>query len=180
MKRLCGNLLLVASILLAFGVGAFLLSLPQLKPGLEFLDKHRAVEFLLATFALVFAGVQYRDSKDQIDNLQFILASIPTICIGRFPGHVAKIAEIVKTARSSIDIMADCVDYGSFFDPEAHQALFKAIRQAALDNVQVRLLVCGRPQPITQNSFFSEKTYRSASITAIFDGTYQHILIACG
>ena len=157
MKRLWGNLLLGTSILLAFGFGALLLSLPQLKPGLDFMDKHRAVELLLAAFALVFSGVQYRDSKHQSNNLRFILDSIPTTCIGRFPGHVAKIAEIVTTAKISLDIMADCVDYGSFFDPDAHQSLFRAIRQAAMNNVEVRLLVCGRPQPITQNSFFFGK-----------------------
>ena len=82
---------------------------------------------------------------------------ITTQGIAPFPQHLQHIAELVGEANVSIDIMADCVDYGSFFEPKTHRELVDKLVKAHKEGVKVRILVCGPPQPITHNSIFFEK-----------------------
>ena len=82
---------------------------------------------------------------------------ITTQGIAPFPQHLQHIAELVGEANVSIDIMADCVDYGSFFEPKTHRELVDKLVKAHKEGVKVRILVCGPPQPIPTIVFFLKK-----------------------
>jgi hypothetical protein len=82
--------------------------------------------------------------------------STSTRYIGEFPEHLDRITAAIRTAAVRIDGMADCVDYGSFFRPEAFEKLRRAIQYAHETNcVTVRIVVCGNPQPISAASALS-------------------------
>src|SRR5580704_2931179 len=53
--------------------------------------------------------------------IERIRRSTSTRFIGEFPEHLDRITAAIRTAAVRIDGMADCVDYGSFFRPEAFE-----------------------------------------------------------
>jgi hypothetical protein len=90
--------------------------------------------------------------------------------VGLFPKHLTDIAKLVDDAKDSIDILADCVDYGSFIDPNGHKQLFDKIIEAKIQRgIRIRILVCGPPQPITRISNF----YDNAPEQEKFQEFYQ-------
>ena len=51
-----------------------------------------------------------------------------------------------------LDILVDCLDYGSFFKPNVHQTVHDIVCEVA-KTIEVRILVCGEvPQPLTEPS----------------------------
>lgn len=96
----------------------------------------------------------------QNQELRRIEGSLSTRRTGHFPDYVSKISRIATETTHSLDILADCVDYGSFFAPEAHRRAHEAICKAAgKDGVKVRIVVCGPPQTFTATSGRSSEDY---------------------
>jgi hypothetical protein len=93
---------------------------------------------------------------------EWIRRRISTRYIGEFPDHLDKITALVRTAAIRIDFLADCVDYGSFFRPKAHQKLLWEIKKAIQERgVHVTFIVCGPPQGISAASAWSRRTSES-------------------
>jgi hypothetical protein len=88
--------------------------------------------------------------------MEEIAKGTSTRFIGEFPKHLHSIVEVADHAWREISIMADCVDYGSFSDPEAHDLVVQALERARRPtrNIQVRILVCGEPEPFSRASPF--------------------------
>ena len=108
-----------------------------------------AVFFVLAVLSLWL-------SRKQLKRMEEIAEGTSTRFIGEFPEHLHAIAEVATRARHEILIMADCVDYGSFSDHEAHEAIIEALEHARklARKVQIRILVCGEQNPFSRASPF--------------------------
>lgn len=76
------------------------------------------------------------------------LGAVPTVTIA---------TNFDEDAFAHVDVIADCLDYGSFFAPEDHAKVHKFLcRTANTPGVRVRFLVCGDPMPITTPSGHKE------------------------
>jgi hypothetical protein len=113
-------------------------------------------KWLPPTIVLLFTLEAFWSSWKQRRKIQQILEETSTRFLGPFPRHLEYLREIIDRAESEVVIMADCADYGSFSQPEAHNAVVHAIENARMPsrNVTVRLLICGEPQSITRASRF--------------------------
>jgi hypothetical protein len=104
--------------------------------------------------------------------------------IGTFPEHLEKICELVNAtiANGTLDIMADCADYGSFYDPERYRGLQAAIVTAHSKGVKIRYVACGRLHRFTANSpyFGKEISGLSPSEQSDFAERLRHFLDLVG
>lgn len=95
----------------------------------------------------------------QNEELKRLEGSLSTRRIGVFPLYISELTELVKGAKVSLDILADCLDYGSFFAPAFHQELHEALL-AKGNKITIRILVCGKPpQPYTNPSGHDFRNY---------------------
>lgn len=95
------------------------------------------------------AGRRWQQHQRYMEGLA---RQMSTRFIGPFPKHINEIIEVAEKADRELLIMADCIDYGSFAKPEAHERLLAAIEKALEKKVPVHILVCGEPAPISRSS----------------------------
>jgi hypothetical protein len=111
---------------------------------------------LVLTFPALFLASRHEKE------MRVLLEKLGTQLIGRFPAPLADVALLIDSATDgdTIDILTDCADYGSFFAPAHHSAVFHAIGRARVDrHVSVRMLVSGHLHHITHNSPYWEKNF---------------------
>jgi hypothetical protein len=100
------------------------------------------------------AAKQHRESNEEFkkltdvtDRLEEIKVALSTVRVGQFPEYLKQIEELSGTAEH-LNILIDCLDYGSFFLPPAHLAAHDQLCRTTNKPV-VRLLVCGAfPEPL--------------------------------
>ena len=98
------------------------------------------VELTLAVLAIVFSVIQFFDSKTQHRQLLEVANSMSTRFIGGFPKNMGEIVDVLKDARSELDIVTDVAAYGHYSDPENFERYREAIRIRCREGVQVRML----------------------------------------
>jgi hypothetical protein len=114
--------------------------------------------YYLAIFGTILAVVSWREAFEQNKEINDISNSLPTRYIGEFPDHLNEIIKLVERSQTKFCIMTDCVDYGSFSNPELHDKMVKAIETAKTDRkVDVQILLCDDAQPISRGSQFRSK-----------------------
>lgn len=116
----------------------------------------KIVDFL-AILGTILAVVSWREAVQQNEEVNEILTSLPTRYVGLFPDHLGEIIKLVDRARTKFCIMADCVDYGSFSNPELHKRMLQAMEEALIRGVEIQILICGPAQAISRHSQFREK-----------------------
>ncbi len=108
----------------------------------------------------VSIGSQLTQLTEQSQELKRLDESLSTRRVGAFPSYISQLAELVEGARTSLDVLCDCVDYGSFFAPQVHRRLHDAVLRAKR-TIPVRILVCGgTPNPYTNPSGRDFTEYR--------------------
>lgn len=110
-------------------------------------------------------GVQLRDLNEGVKELKRLESSLSTQRKGPFPNYLRQIGQFAKTAKY-LDIIIDCLDFGSFFTPEVHKEVHEAICDAvANSSLTVRILVCGKaPEPLTGPSGQGLDKYQKGDI----------------
>ena len=126
----------------------------------------------LAVSGIVYAFTHASALEKQTEELRWLQRSLSTRRLTQFPMYLTQIQKLAKATKKDakktvrvmpwatdrpartamhLDILADCLDYGSFFSPDFHAAVHKALCRAAYaPGVQVRILVCGpMPEPFT-------------------------------
>lgn len=93
-----------------------------------------------------------------------IAGALTTASIGRFPTYVRHIADQTERAKS-IRILADCADFGSFFDAEQHGRFFNELIAWRKDRGTVNILVAGPPAAFTVNSQMKIDDFQKNFIT---------------
>lgn len=124
--------------------------------------KHNDIMDLIgvSAFVLAFVGAIV---------LEWLRRRVSTRYIGRFPRHLSAITRLVRSAAVRIDSLADCVDYGSFFNPQAHERLIQEIIEATLKrDVSVRVLICEGPKPISAASTWEAYSFTDRFASADF------------
>jgi hypothetical protein len=105
--------------------------------------------------------------------MEEIARSMSTRYIGPFPDHLDDIVEVVQRADRDVVMMADCMDYGSFWRPETHTKLHDAVKNAVRKKISVRILVGGEPEAITRSSHLRtsdfDKIYATTEFAHYFD-----------
>ncbi len=122
---------------------------------------HSRLDLALAIVALVVAILAFYMARkheqrmaNMVGEMSKIAATVPTRMLATFNDHLSEIAGLINATPEGgrIKIMTDCADYGSFFNPKHHGAVVRALAMAKLKGIDVRMLVCGPVQPITQAS----------------------------
>ena len=125
----------------------------------------------LAILGTILSLVSWREAFEQNRDIKDIQASLPTHYIGSFPNHLKDIITLINDAKESIWILTDCVDYGSFSDPVAHEEVVQAILAVRKKNtvrkekkekeVKIEIRICGEAQPISRSSEFWDEWQHS-------------------
>lgn len=104
--------------------------------------------FLLSVIAILF-------SWDAFRKLRKIEQALPTHYVGQFPEHLEEVTDLVNSARRSVKVFGDCVDYGTFGAPNIHDDYMAAIRSKG---EKVQYLVWGPPQAFSiANKFLNDR-----------------------
>jgi hypothetical protein len=109
----------------------------------------------LAVLAIHFARHHNRDLKR-------VEGALSTYRKGSFPHYLSEIGKLAESA-CCLDILVDCLDFGSFFAPDVHETVHNQICKLARNHARVRILVCGkRPEPLTGPSGMKLREYKNA------------------
>jgi hypothetical protein len=98
-----------------------------------------AVTILLAIASILFAAVQFSDSKGLKESTEKILASTTTKYVGNFPDNITKITELIESTCGELDIMADVPGYGMYSNPRAFLEYKNAILSVSASSVAANL-----------------------------------------
>jgi hypothetical protein len=85
------------------------------------------VTFCLAILAIVFAAVQFLDSRIQEKEMRKIADSMSTSYVGEFPKNMESIINVTSAAAKKLDIMVDFAGYGNYSNPEAFNKYFRTL-----------------------------------------------------
>jgi hypothetical protein len=96
--------------------------------------------FVLAVVAILFAVIQFFDSRHQLTELNQVAQSMSTSYVGEFPKNMDSIVKLVGEATSKLDIMVDFPGYGHYSDPDRFKLYSRALQDAA-GKLTVRLLI---------------------------------------
>lgn len=99
---------------------------------------------MLGVLAILFAGIQFIDSRFQKQEMNLIARTMSTRFVGLFPKNLVEIAEVIGKASRHIYIMADFVDYGHYSSPVAFNIYLDKIKEARKQNVKVRVICYGK------------------------------------
>jgi hypothetical protein len=122
--------------------------------------------YFVGLAALIMAIKTDSGVSDALDGIEIWAKAMTTRSVGPFPGHLDAISELIDGTRNegTLDIIADCADYGSFYDPKSYKKLQAAIATASSRNVKIRYVVCGRLHRFTANSpYFGKKISKLAT-----------------
>ena len=112
---------------------------------------------LLANTLQSLADQSSVNQKELSEHVRKIQNSVSTQFVGQFPAHLSDIVSLIPTAKNYVWAYMDCVDYGSFSDPEQHNQLYEAITQLTLatrpaGRIPVTFLILERPQELSAAS----------------------------
>ena len=132
------------------------------------------LESIVAALNSVDAEVDETIARDNQDS--------QTHFIGEFPGHLRHVIDMVKEAKSSLTVMIDCVDYGSFSNPDLHEELIRAIHDSLTDEKKpdftVKMLITDKPAPISKASPFYGRSFetlrKEEAFQEVFRGYLRH------
>jgi hypothetical protein len=128
---------------------------------------HQArIETVLAILAIIFATVQYIDSRRLKKDVEAVAKSMSTRFIGQFPDSMPEIIDVIKRTDSTLDIMADVCAFGHYSQPILFQEYKnKIVELANKKKLTVRMLIYNsdielaiRKNQFPQNKFDQEKS----------------------
>src|SRR5581483_4517333 len=95
---------------------------------------------VLGILAILFAAIQFIDSRFQKQEMNLIARTMSTRFVGLFPKNLVEIADVIGKASKHVYIMSDFVDYGHYSSPIAFNEYLDKIKEARKQNVQVRII----------------------------------------
>lgn len=122
--------------------------------------------FIVGFVAFIIAVNTDSAVDETLDGMNEALVGIETWAkamttrhVGPFPDHLEEISELISATRDAgtLDIIADCADYGSFYAPQSYKKLQAAMSDANSRNVKIQYVACGRLHRFTANSPYFDK-----------------------
>jgi hypothetical protein len=149
--------------------------------------RFETVTLVLALLAIIFALIQFRDSKKQNEKMEDVAGrmndiakSMSTQFVGLFPKNMDSITSVVGKADKQLDIMVDFVGYGHYSDPEEFSRYLAAIKDARQEGVEVRMLIYGEDAALksqgSQYSQFKEHNFQDKEMKC---DRFQHFFGEC-
>lgn len=102
-----------------------------------------SIDRILASIAIIFACVQFVDSRRQRHRMNEIAKSMSTRFVGVFPKNMGDVIEVVGKSSQSVDIMIDICAYGHYSYPEFFMEYSHALESLSAkgEGVTVRMIV---------------------------------------
>lgn len=157
---------------LSFGISALIFSLYIVSLSSPPPDHEIKPIDILAILGTILALVAWGEAAEQNAEIKEIANSLPTRYTSSFPNHLKDIIKLIETAKETIYILSDCVDSGSFSNPEDHEKVVRALEAVHDDNmkhkknVKIKIRVCGPPQAISRCSEFWQEWQACINNTA--------------
>jgi hypothetical protein len=98
-------------------------------------------DILLAVLAIFFAVRQFWDARAHSKEIKDIALSMSTRFIGSFPANMSEVVDLTESAQSSLDILVDASDYGSYSAPEHFRNFMNSVMRKRGEKVVVRMLL---------------------------------------
>ena len=114
-----------------------LLTILSFQETVAWLKEH--VDRVLAAVAIVFAVVQFVDSRFQKRDMKEIADSMSTRFIGQFPNNMTEVVAVVRQAKTALDILVDVAAYGHYSTPLLFEEFLKEINTKR--KLKVRMIV---------------------------------------
>jgi hypothetical protein len=131
--------------------------------------------FVLALLAIIFACIQFWDSRQHSDKMELVARSMSTRYLGIFPKEMNEIIDLIHLADKDLLIVSDFVDYGGYSSPETYQLLFEAVLRARARGVSVRWLVYAEePAKQTLLCQFTQEDFASVVKDPKFDNYFSY------
>jgi hypothetical protein len=131
------------------------------------------VTLVLAVVAIIFAVVQFLDSRRQLDSIMGVAKHIQTQYVGSFPDNMDEIMKVVQNVSDGgdLDIMTDFAGYGLYSRNALYQQYLAALH-AALNtkNAHERILVYSKA--LAQAAL--EKQFTEAKYAEEARGQFRH------
>jgi hypothetical protein len=102
-------------------------------------DQLEWIASLLAIFAIVFAIIQFVDSKIIKNQIEGLLKSISTRYVGSFPDNMDQVSGIVDSSHKSLTVLADFPGYGFYFKPDKSDDYLKKILKLRQANSEIKI-----------------------------------------
>jgi hypothetical protein len=107
-------------------------------------EKLDTITFSLAIVAIVFAALQFVDSRAQEFRMNVVVEEMSTRFIGFFPKNLRDINQIATQADEHFEAMSDYVSYGYYSDPDQFDQLVRQLEDLVKRRVQVKMLIYTR------------------------------------
>jgi hypothetical protein len=114
------------------------------------------ITFPLAVVAIVFAALQFLDSRAQEVKMNALVEEMSTRFIGQFPKNLSDILQVAKQANDHFEAMSDYVSYGYFSNPDVFDDLVRQLEDLVKRKVQVRMLIYA--QDLAKQSYSKQFT----------------------
>jgi hypothetical protein len=146
----------------------------------------REYEGAVAAFSLILAVVFAFDAK--MDSRR-VSESLSTRYVGQFPQNLRNLTRLVREAHTSFFAYADCLDYGSFFEPQEFESFLTAVETQRNAGVEFTFLILGMPQEISGASSsnlrdvlhryvpaYCEALRNNSDFMSKLESTHKHVL----
>jgi hypothetical protein len=131
------------------------------------------VTLILAIVAIVFAVVQFLDSRKQLRRLEEVASHIQTQYVGSFPENMDEIMRVVRNVSDGgqLDIMTDFAGYGLYSRNALFQQYVAALHDAVQSkNARERILVYSKE--LAQSAL--EKQFTENEYAQEAKGSFRH------
>jgi hypothetical protein len=136
----------------------------------------------LACVSLAIAIYQiFLDSPALGRAVQQIIDETSTQYLDQFPKHLDHLKRMIEKAESNLLIMVDCVDYGSFSDPQLHDEIVYAIKRRRHEAIKMNktfnvTMIITDPQPISKSSKFFGRRFEDLQSDEEFKKIFERYL----
>jgi hypothetical protein len=116
---------------------------------------------VLAVSAIIFAAVQFIDSRIQESRIENLARGMSTRFAGNYPKNMKDISDVVGHAQRSLDIMVDLLGYGQIAAHDDFQKYYQTLESFGSERrVSVRILIYSRDRvKKVQDTQFTEAQY---------------------
>lgn len=130
-----------------------------------------SVDDWLAFLAILFALIQFTDSKLQETEMRKITHSVSTRFIGAFPSDLKEIIEVIENADHDLLMMVDVVGYGRYRHPGLYDTYYQVIRAALSKPLPVSIKLLHYTEKLAQQEHqhkFHEDNFQEEMATNEF------------
>lgn len=130
---------------------------------------------LLAVLAILFAVLQYLDSKRLEAHITQIAQSMSTAYVGEFPNNIKEINRVVSNAKKELDIVADVPGYGQYSRPKESDDYIQTLLNLR-PQADIRMLIYDEPSAkASRKRQFASQEFAKLTTTSEFKHYFEDV-----